>query len=164
MKFKFNTEWVPQSGMAPALALQQPWPWPILYAGKRIENRTWRTRYQGELVLLASKKIDPEFDWSLFTRMGCEVPSDFPTGGIVGMCKLAYVVKNSVDPWFVGPYGFILRNVRPVEFVSYPGSLGLFGVPSELVREVVTDGHRTHFRACQRDAPLRERACTHVAG
>lgn len=104
MKFKFNTEWVPQSGMAPALALQQPWPWLI---------------------------------WLLFTRLGIDAPSDFPTGGIVAVCKLAYVVTHSIDPWFTGPYGFVLRDVRPVEFVSYPGSLGLFGVPSELVREVV---------------------------
>ena len=134
---KFNTEWTPRAGYLPALALQQPWPWLILNAGKRIENRTWKTGYQGELVLLASKKMDPAFDWLLFTRMGCAVPSGFPTGGIVAVCHLAYVVKNSVDPWFTGPYGFVLCDVRPVEFVSYPGSLGLFGVPSELVREVV---------------------------
>lgn len=136
---KFNTEWTPRAGYRPGLALMQPWAWLILYAGKRIENRTWGTRYQGELVLLASKKMDPEFDWSLFTRLGIDAPNDFSTGGIVGICKLAYVVKNSIDPWFVGPYGFVLRDVRPVEFVSYPGSLGLFGVPKELVREVVRE-------------------------
>lgn len=136
---KSNTEWTPRAGYRPALALMQPWPWLILYAGKRIENRTWGTKYQGELVLLASKQIDPNFDWLLFTRMGCAVPNDFPTGGIVAVCHLAYVVKNSIDPWFVGPYGFVLRDVRPVEFVPFPGSLGLFGVPSELIREVVRE-------------------------
>lgn len=135
---KFNTEWTPQPGMVPALALKQPWPWLILNSNKRIENRTWKTRYQGELVLLASKKMDPLFDWTLFTRLGIDTPCDFPAGGIVAICQLAYVVTRSIDPWFVGPYGFVLRNVRPVEFVSFPGSPGLFGVPRELVREGTT--------------------------
>lgn len=42
----------------PALSVRQPWAWLILHAGKDIENRTWRTRYRGPLLIHASKAID----------------------------------------------------------------------------------------------------------
>lgn len=40
----------------PALTLRQPWGWAIWDASKRIENRTWRMRYRGSLLLHAGAR------------------------------------------------------------------------------------------------------------
>jgi hypothetical protein len=37
--------------------------------------------------------------------------------------------------WFVGPFGFVLSAARPLPFVPWPGRLGLFEVPDEVVGE-----------------------------
>jgi hypothetical protein len=45
--------------MIRGLSIRQPWPWAILYAGKRIENRThcsWHG-YRGEILVHASKSM-----------------------------------------------------------------------------------------------------------
>jgi hypothetical protein len=40
----------------PALSIRQPWAWAILHAGKRIENREWRScKYRGPILIHASK-------------------------------------------------------------------------------------------------------------
>jgi hypothetical protein len=39
-----------------ALSIRQPWAWAILHAGKRIENRDWRScHYRGPLLIHAAK-------------------------------------------------------------------------------------------------------------
>ena len=40
----------------------------------------------------------------------------------------AYAVTASRSPWFYGPYGFVLRAVRPITPLPYRGQLGLFRV------------------------------------
>jgi len=37
----------------PALTVKQPWAWAIAHAGKRIENRSWRMDYRGDLAIHA---------------------------------------------------------------------------------------------------------------
>jgi len=34
-----------------ALMVRQPWAWAIIYSGKDVENRRWRTSYRGPLPL-----------------------------------------------------------------------------------------------------------------
>ena len=38
-----------------ALSIHQPWAWAILNVGKNVENRRWRTRYRGPLLIHAGK-------------------------------------------------------------------------------------------------------------
>jgi hypothetical protein len=40
-----------------ALSIQQPWAWAIIHAGKRVENRTWSTRFRGPFFIHAGKTI-----------------------------------------------------------------------------------------------------------
>ena len=50
-------------------------------------------------------------------------------GGIVGSVEIVDCVEDSASRWFVGRYGFVLRDPKPLPFVPWKGALGFFGVP-----------------------------------
>ena len=52
-----------------------------------------------------------------------------PRGGIIGSVNLADCVYQSDSPWFQGPYGFVLRDPKPLPFIPFKGQLGFFDVP-----------------------------------
>lgn len=122
-----------------ALSIRQPWAWLILHAGKDIENRDWKTPYRGRCLIHSSKsrtKQDYE-DAILFLELRKleYLNVDFPSfenldrGGIVGAVDIVGCTDTSDSPWFVGDYGFILRNPKPLPFTPYKGRLGFFNVP-----------------------------------
>lgn len=126
-----------------AITIRQPWAWAICEAGKRIENRTWGTRYRGPLLIHAGKgcttaEFDGAAEW--MEDSGLRVPTlaeyaAMPRGAVVAICDLVDVVRASTDPWFVGPVGLVLANVRTVPPVHMPGALGLFEVDWSEVKE-----------------------------
>lgn len=117
-----------------ALSIRQPWVWAILNAGKRIENRPRRYHYRGPICLHASrykpKQIDvdalntciPDF----LPRGDLHGAQSLQRGGIIGTAEIVDCIEASDDPWFFGPYGLVLENVQPVEFIPVKGALGLF--------------------------------------
>jgi hypothetical protein len=136
-----------------ALSIRQPWAWAIMECGKRVENRTWRTKYRGPILLHASKGFT-KHEWRQFYNdafdpsisickpiMDARLRHDviipdrwaFTTGAIIGVAELVDVVTESDSPWFFGPYGFVLDNVQPIEPVPMLGMLGLFNVPDHFV-------------------------------
>jgi hypothetical protein len=125
-----------------ALSIRQPWAWAILHAGKRIENRDWRgCSYRGPLLIHAAAGLGVAECLEAIrgmTREGLiagEILASWPgreavhRGGIVGVCNVVDVVRASSDPWFCGPLGLVLADVRPLPFVPWKGALGLFEVP-----------------------------------
>lgn len=131
-----------------ALSVRQPWAWAILHAGKRIENRDWRgCFYRGPLLIHASKGCGVAECRDALSGMlhegllagtlfdGWPGLEHVERGGIVGVCNLVDVVRESEDPWFCGPLGLVLADVRPLPFVPFKGSLGFFDVPDNLVPE-----------------------------
>ena len=50
----------------------------------------------------------------------------YPTGGIVGLAEIFDCVSASASPWFMGEYGFLIRNARPLPFRPCRGQLGFF--------------------------------------
>lgn len=119
-----------------ALSIRQPWTWAILNAGKDVENRPWKTKGRGRVCLHASKSA-VRTDLAGFHEflivagnplIGLEVPHDttFQRGGIVGVCEITDCVTSYDSPWFAGPYGFVLVNPAPVEFIPCNGALGFF--------------------------------------
>lgn len=48
------------------------------------------------------------------------------TGGIIGVADVVDCVEICESDWFVGKYGFILANQRPVPFIPVKGALGFF--------------------------------------
>lgn len=111
-----------------ALSVQSPWAWFIIHKNKTHENRTWSTDYRGPLYIHVSKKINREaFDF-FKEQLQDMMPDlkDFRTGGLIGKVDLVDVVTESDSPWFEGPYGFMLKNPEPIEFVPMRGQLGIF--------------------------------------
>lgn len=111
------------------LSIRQPWARAILYHGKNIENRTWHTKYRGLILLHASKNIcgQDDFDFVETTsKMPLPPRTEIQTGGIVGVATLVDCVTESDSPWFFGPYGFVLEQVKPVQFIPLRGRQLLF--------------------------------------
>jgi hypothetical protein len=119
---------------APALSIMQPWAWLIVNGHKRIENRSWRCYKRGPILIHAGKKIDAEAARDLSNRRhpvtGATItftpPDTYERGGIVGEAEIVGCVDDSDDEWFVGKFGIVLRNARPLPFRPCRGALGFF--------------------------------------
>lgn len=140
-----------------ALSIRQPWASLILKAGKNIENRDWPTKYRGRILIHAAKgmtrgehedaihfaveaiKADPRnaeaTKRTTLRDLGFAF-EDLPRGGIVGSVEIVACVTDSASPWFVGKYGFMLRDPQPLPFVPWRGQLGFFDVPAEALAPV----------------------------
>jgi hypothetical protein len=135
-----------------ALSIRQPWAKLILKAGKSIENRDWPAKFRGRILVHAAKgmtraehedaiafaveaiRADPRNAGATSTRTLRELGfafDDLERGGIVGSVEIVDCVTDSVSPWFVGRYGFVLRDPQPLPFVPWRGQLGFFDVPEE---------------------------------
>lgn len=116
-----------------ALSVRQPWASAIVYGGKNIENRSWSTKYRGPLLIHAGatrcrdeEEDAEEFIIRIIGKVWKFLPNQY--GGIIGVVDLVDVVESSSSPWFVGPFGWVLENPRPLPFVPMKGRLGLFDV------------------------------------
>jgi hypothetical protein len=123
-----------------ALSIRQPWAWLILHAGKDVENRNWPTRVRGRVLVHAAKGMtrDEWADaWTFAHGSGASVKAieaglrrdTILRGGVVGTVEIVGCVSESDSRWFVGDYGFVLSNPRPLPFVPWKGALGFFDVP-----------------------------------
>lgn len=132
-----------------ALSVRAPWWWAILH-GKPVENRDWYTGVRGRVALHASKfwKIDEiSDDWDDVKYMAQadgimlphtgkdETEAMRDAGGcIVGTVEIVDCVRQHPSAFFVGEYGFVLRNpVTLPKPIPFKGALGFFDVPDALV-------------------------------
>lgn len=120
-----------------AISIRQPWTSLIIYDGKDIENRSRRHSYRGPVALHASLAIEQNVVDDLeeglhpvtgeeFYSEACRLRQHLRVGGIVGVAEVVDCVTDSDSDWFVGPYGFVIRNARPVDFIPCSGALGFF--------------------------------------
>lgn len=127
-----------------ALSVRQPWVHCTFYLGKPVENRTWSTKFRGTISIHASKGMTRDEyangrqlanyigmkdvkTASLLHRHPMPSPTAIPRGFIVGAVDIVDVVGRSNDPWFFGPYGFVLENPRLLETpIPCSGALGFF--------------------------------------
>lgn len=124
-----------------ALSIRQPWAWAITTLGKDVENRTWRRRYIGPVLIHAGaglRKTDveafqatidghPDLCAHLAAAGGLNLDRlREETGGIVGIADITGCVRQSESPWFFGPHGFTLANAKPLPFQACKGALGFF--------------------------------------
>lgn len=118
-----------------ALSIQQPWAWAILHAGKNIENRQWNTRHRGEFAIHASalgQRYAP-----LPNGISAPPLNDLPASAIVGVAEVEDVITASDSPWFLGKYGFVLANVRPLaQPIPCKGNLYFWDVPPRVAAAV----------------------------
>jgi hypothetical protein len=133
-----------------ALSLRQPWAYAVIYLNKRLENRSWNTKFRGPFLIHASigaTKLDRESHEHLLW-MGGHIPGlmprqkllaipdfkDMQRGGIVGYAEVVDVITSvtpsllaaNQQPWFFGPKALVLENVRPLPFTPCKGQLGFF--------------------------------------
>ena len=128
-----------------ALSIRQPWASLIVLGLKDIENRTWATRQRGTILVHASKGMTRtehedaiEFALDAIPQMKghafagktlAELGFAFdalPRGGIIGTVEIVGCVRDSLSPWFIGDYGFVLQNPKPLPFKPLKGALGFF--------------------------------------
>ncbi len=143
-----------------ALSIRQPWAWLIVrpdlagdererayatHSIKPVENRTWSTTYRGALAIHAGVTMtrDDYEACALFLRSDphlrhlCEVlpePEALDRGGIIGRARLIACQTLHESPWFCGPIGWVLTEATPLQFAPCKGTLGVFDVPSDLLR------------------------------
>ncbi len=121
-----------------ALSIMQPWAWLIVNGFKGIENRDWRCRRRGPILIHAGKKVDrdamealrkgyhPVTGQPLEINLYAVLPHTFEKGGIVGEAVITGCVDRSDSPWFVGRYGILMREARPLPFIPCKGALRFF--------------------------------------
>jgi ASCH domain len=118
-----------------ALSIRQPWAWLIVSGYKDIENRTWETLYRGRVMVHAGKSMTrAEYDDcdNFVAQYAIDLPpfKKLVRGGIVGSVEIVACTRASDSRWFVGPFGFVLRQPRLEKFREVRGRLGLFEVPA----------------------------------
>lgn len=118
------------------LSIRQPWAWLITSGHKKIENRTWSTTYRGPVLIHASSRWDAEPIDSIEKRFNVTIPRDLPRGGIIGIAGLCDVTTRSTDPYFCGPYGFVLVGARQLPYLPAKGALGLRIAPASVVESI----------------------------
>lgn len=114
-----------------ALSILQPWAFLIVNGKKDIENRTWKTDFRGEFYIHAGRNFDYKgYEWLClhFPAVAILIPNKLEHGGLVGKATLVDCVTQSDSPWFCGPYGFVLWDSQPIQFVPKVGQLGFFHI------------------------------------
>lgn len=132
-----------------ALSFSQPWLWSVLYAGKRVENRSWAPPIDmiGTTIALHAAKSWDADALGFFYKLAIEYPglydltakakrSRYPTSAILGVATIDRVVTEDrtlpadQKRWFFGAFGWILTDVRvlPVAPIPATGKLGLWTV------------------------------------
>lgn len=121
-----------------ALTICQPYAHLIRIGEKRVENRTWDTRYRGPLAIHAGKSrawLRPH-----------DNPDDYVYGAVIAVAQLFdcidyalecdYTARNGTGHYYgwvpdhphaTGPYCLMLRDVRPLpEPIPATGRQGLW--------------------------------------
>lgn len=112
-----------------ALTVRQPWASLIASGAKRIENRTWRppAALMGQRIAIhAGAGWDKRGEGFTPARKG-----ELPQSRVVCTAVIDRVVEASDDPFWIGPLGWVLRDVQPVDDATPTrGSLGLWPLSS----------------------------------
>jgi len=128
-----------------ALTLWQPWAHAVAHFGKRIENRPWApwTSIIGQTIAIhaAAKPADDEEARVVakLREMGFAIPGVLPRGAIIATVRVTGFVRASDSPWFFGPYGWVLDDVRTLATpVPCRGMQGLWPVPDDVALRVLS--------------------------
>ncbi|MFA4971142.1 MAG: hypothetical protein WC683_00920 [bacterium] len=151
-----------------ALTLWRPWDQAMVHGGKRVENRRWAlpARHWGRPIALhAGRRYDREGALWMARECGYTPPADADSpGGVVAVVTFDRVVHAVLDrddpmradPWFIGPYGWVVGTLMPLAGpIPCRGGQGLWKLPPDVVCAVQC------VLAAQREAHL---AASHADG
>lgn len=123
-----------------ALSVRQPWAHAIVYLSKNIENRDWYARHparryrpNGPVCIHAAQGMTKaEYEDAAefiekISGMPCPKPHELTRGAIIGTVEIVDGVTHSYSPWFMGSYGLVLANAKPLTVpIRAKGELGFF--------------------------------------
>ena len=120
--------------MLKAITLQQPWAWAVVKGFKKIENRSWKTKWRGLLLIHAGKSrrwlaSDGQY---LVSEEPIPPVDELAFGAIVGAVQLVDCVPKSKvrgDPHARGPFCWLLSNAIEIEPIPCSGRQGLWTRP-----------------------------------
>lgn len=124
-----------------ALTLHAPWAHAVAWLGKDIENRTWRPPASviGTRIAIHAGATETEWEWIAIART-CALSNGplnvfVPTpSALVATAIIGEPVTASDSPWWIGPIGWPLIDVRRLpEPIPCKGRLGLWTLPEGLV-------------------------------
>ena len=134
-----------------ALSLTQPWAQAMFLNLKRFETRSWRTNYRGPLLIHAAKGF-PTYakEFATAERALGRGEVRLPLGALIGKLELIKIWRTEelmgTLPGIESLYGdyspgrYAWETSSPILFdtpIPYRGSLGLFDVPDEIIREAL---------------------------
>lgn len=127
-----------------ALTLIQPWGWAIMH-GKDVENRTWSppaSMIGQRIAIHAGKRYDREGELFVAKQLGLKrLPEAAHWQGVIGTVVIERTIVSGMlqrdpalkSPWFSGPWGWVLRDVRELERpIACKGMLGLWRLPAAI--------------------------------
>ncbi len=129
-----------------ALSLAQPWASLVARDAKRVETRSWRTRYRGLIAIHASRRFRAA------DRARCSFEpfasslggADLPLGAIVAVARIVDVLpveqlvvlderERAFGNYATGRYGWLLADVVPLPVpIPCRGALGLWRLPADV--------------------------------
>ena len=126
-----------------ALSIIEPYASLIAYGLKRIETRSWATKYRGPILIHASAtRIPKEYrdNPDLAFAKGLEMHNGYIVckANLVDCVLMTEEFLATVDEtekklgfYSVGRYAWILEDVEPVEMVKAKGHLGIWNYEKE---------------------------------
>ncbi len=135
-----------------ALSIKQPWTWAILFAGKDIENRDWQLPKNFALpqtIAVHASKTTTKNEICSFIDFSDRLIDVkpmihlldlnlLPFGAILGTVEILGCVQSCPSDWFVGDYGFLLHNPKPlITPIPCKGALGFWEVPAEIEKQFI---------------------------
>ena len=122
------------------LSVQQPWALAI-FRGKDVENRSWRTKHRGPMLIQAGKRWAAGAQHTINGISGQILVPKHPQGAaytymaIIGVVNLVDIVENSTSPWAMSGYKHWVLEDRvlfPLP-IPWPGQQQVFNVPDEIL-------------------------------
>ena len=116
------------------LSIKEPWASLIMNGTKKIETRSWKTKYRGEIYIHASlskAKITKPEVYELIKDMNiiCEcnlVDCIYMTDEYVNDMKINHYEEYICGHYEVGRYAWIVEDVKVIEPIEAKGKLGLW--------------------------------------
>jgi hypothetical protein len=129
-----------------ALSFMQPYAWLTAAGIKPVDNRLRKWDYRGPILIHASQQHDQH----ALTRIGDRVgqwavdrvieAAPLVYGALIGKAVIVEWVTEYQSPWFWGPYGAVIEQAELfANPIPYPGQLGLFDVPENVVEAGLFD-------------------------
>ena len=137
-----------------ALSLWEPWASLMACGAKKIETRSWPTKYRGPLLICAAKrKMDSDSDYAVGAAVGAAYDAGyfrdtpFPRNYGMAVCVVdlfgCVPVEEAMDSeeleltlgnYTPGRFAWLTNNLRAIEPFPVVGRQGLFEVCFELGR------------------------------